>query len=387
MHAIRSFTSLLRRVLSFVHATRLRSLLDAVQAVVREAPLALTALGRRLPGKSATKHKIKKAGRLLANGKLQVQIPAVQTAIARELVEGVARPVFLVDWTDVGSCRYALVATLLASGRSLPVFFEVHESCGDPEVERSLLARMHAAFVGLDVRPVLITDAGFRGPWCRAVAALGWDYISRLSDVAHVEVDGKWTKLGPVAASVRRRVDLSTRVVEGDPIRGRVIIQAPKIKGRKATKRPSRKGVHQGSESAKKAKHRNSSPLALFTSLTRRSAADVVDLYRTRMSIEESFRDLKSHRFGSSLEDARARSSGPLRVLLLIGSLALLAHYVTGLVGELLGLHRQLQANTVRKRRVLSRVFLGREIIRGNLDDDRFDMEYYLPWVQVGAWT
>ncbi|MGD4910011.1 transposase, partial [Xanthomonas citri pv. citri] len=31
-----------------------------------------------------------------------------------------------------------------------------------------------------DVRPILVTDAGFRTPWFRAVSAMGWEWVGRL---------------------------------------------------------------------------------------------------------------------------------------------------------------------------------------------------------------
>ncbi|MGD4910013.1 transposase, partial [Xanthomonas citri pv. citri] len=31
-----------------------------------------------------------------------------------------------------------------------------------------------------DVRPILVTDAGVRTPWFRAVSAMGWEWVGRL---------------------------------------------------------------------------------------------------------------------------------------------------------------------------------------------------------------
>ncbi|WP_257999783.1 transposase, partial [Xanthomonas oryzae] len=36
------------------------------------------------------------------------------------------------------------------------------------------------ALIPDDVRPILVTDAGFRTPWFRAVSAMGWDWVGRL---------------------------------------------------------------------------------------------------------------------------------------------------------------------------------------------------------------
>ena len=47
-------------------------------------------------------------------------------------------------------------------------------------------------------------------------------------------------------------------------------------------------------------------------------------IYRTRMQIEEAFRDLKSERYGLGLSASQTRVDHRLAVLLLIGALALL---------------------------------------------------------------
>jgi hypothetical protein len=50
----------------------------------------------------------------------------------------------------------------------------------------------------------------------------------------------------------------------------------------------------------------------------------MVALYAARMQIEEAFRDLKSNRFGLSLEYSGTCELECLQILLLIGSLALI---------------------------------------------------------------
>ena len=88
------------------------------------------------------------------------------------------------------------------------------------------------------------------------------------------------------------------------------------------------------------------------------------------MQIEETFRDTKNHRFGWSFEDAHSKSAKRLEVLLLVASLGMLAVTLLGQAAETQGIHMQYQANTIRKRRVLSLFFLGSNLIRRK-DDAR----------------
>src|SRR5919109_339215 len=85
------------------------------------------------------------------------------------------------------------------------------------------------------------------------------------------------------------------------------------------------------------------------------------------VQIEEAFRDLKSTRFGLSLELHRTYQVERLQVLLLIATLALMVAWLIGKATELTGQHRHYQANTVRDRVVLSTIFVGLKVI----DDPR----------------
>ena len=108
-------------------------------------------------------------------------------------------------------------------------------------------------------------------------------------------------------------------------------------------------------------------PWLLATSLPHDlgSAQQVTELYTQRMQIEETFRDLKCHRWGFGLRYARCNSAGRLEILLLLGKLATLTAWLVGLAGRALQLNRRLQANTERAREVLSTFFIGRQLIHG----------------------
>jgi hypothetical protein len=86
-------------------------------------------------------------------------------------------------------------------------------------------------------------------------------------------------------------------------------------------------------------------------------------LYEQRMQIEETFRDTKSPRWGLGLRYCRCHNVERLQVLLLVGALAMLALWLVGLCAKELGWTRRFQANTERRRAVLSVVFLGRQLL------------------------
>jgi hypothetical protein len=104
----------------------------------------------------------------------------------------------------------------------------------------------------------------------------------------------------------------------------------------------------------------------LFTTEPIRTKADlenIVETYRCRWIIEETFRDTKSHRFGFGLRYARSRSLARIQVLLLLVALATLVLWLVGLAASAQNLARRFQANTISERAVLSIPFLGRQIL------------------------
>ena len=82
------------------------------------------------------------------------------------------------------------------------------------------------------------------------------------------------------------------------------------------------------------------------------------------MQIELNFRDLKSSQYGFSFEHAYSKSIERIQVLLMIGMLATLIVYLTGFVAENKGWQLYFQANTSKKKRVLSLFYLGCRIIK-----------------------
>ncbi len=109
-------------------------------------------------------------------------------------------------------------------------------------------------------------------------------------------------------------------------------------------------------------------PWLLATSLPHRRhlAKHLVKLYALRMQIELTFRDHKGLRWGWQLEYTGSRSTQRLEVLVLIGTLAMFITWLVGLAAEARDWTRHVQVNTVRKRRVLSIVFLGRQLLNSS---------------------
>ena len=112
------------------------------------------------------------------------------------------------------------------------------------------------------------------------------------------------------------------------------------------------------------AREREALVTATSLPVTRTLARQVVRLYRLRMSIEEGFRDMKSHQFGLGLTYHRCASVERLQVLVFIASLALLVLWLVGTATIAQGAHYQFQANSVRHKRILSVLFVGLQMVQ-----------------------
>ncbi len=308
-------------------------------AVVSCSRLALSLAGRALPGALKAKNGIKCVDRLLGNARLHWEVLLFYVRLAQRVVPRERRPVLLIDWTDIGAHWSALVVTLVSEGRGVILCSEVHprRKENNPRVESSVLKKLEK-LLPTDSKPILISDAGFRGPWLRKVVAKGWDFVGRVRGRVRVRMEGGEKKWVPVkqlwgqATRTARNLGLYS-FAKYLPFEARVVViwenKRKRHKALPSVGRRSRKAIRAARE-----------PWVLVTSLKNEvSAGAIVHLYKLRMRIELTFRDQKCPRFGLALDQVRTEQRKRVEVYLLI---ATLAHYVAMFIGraaECAGIH------------------------------------------------
>jgi hypothetical protein len=245
---------------------------------------------------------------------------------------------------------------------------------GSPKAEKQFLQRLHA-LIPADVCPILVTDAGFRTPWFRAVEAQGWHWLGRLRGRTRVKPVGvedhaeQWVdcrQLHVLASQAAHELPLM-QVNRSDPITCRLVVYAKLPRGRKHR---TRQGDVARNSYSRKAAAREREPWLIVASpsLSNAGAKQLVNLYARRMQIESSFRDLKSHRYGQGFEDSLTRSGTRLQILLLVGTLAAFASWLAGLGCEATGIaHWLMPARS--KRKLYSTLRVGRECAGQELAD------------------
>ncbi|MBB4730449.1 hypothetical protein FHT16_000343 [Xanthomonas arboricola] len=294
--------------------------------------------------------------------------------MARWLLRG-PQPLIVIDWADLKADKSwcLLRAAVPVGGRTLTLLDMVFpgKQQGSPRAEKRFLERLRA-LVPDDVQPVLVTDAGFRTPWFRAVQARGWHWLGRLRGRTRVKPQNvgdqadQWVncrQLHVLASPTPRELPLM-QTNRSDPLDCRLVVYGKMPKGRKHR---TRQGKVARNSNSRKAARRESEPWLIVCSpeLSAPSARQLVKLYARRMQIESSFCDLKSHRYGQGFEDSLTRSGPRLQILLLVGTLASFASWLAGLGCEATGIDHWLYP-AKRRRKLYSTLRVGREALVRN---------------------
>jgi hypothetical protein len=330
----------LQKILSAVIAPldkrNARNLFFAVEALLVGRRLTLMELARHFPGADRIHAPLKRFDRLIGNHAVQELRASCYQAALLWLLR-MPRPVLIIDWSEIKSDGrwHLLRAAVVARGRTLTAYEEVHPTAklGSPKVEAAFLKRLKS-LLPAGVRPILITDAGFRVPWFRAVEAMGWYFVGRVRHRAHVQLpyENDWIAAKALhSRATSRAVSLGNVVLtESQQFICRLTLVRRQARGRRDLTRYGKRAHNAYSRKIAK-REREPWLLATSASLIDLSAAEVVACYAKRMQIEQSFRDLKSHRYGNAFEDTLTRDPRRLEMLLLIHMLATLAAWLEGL--------------------------------------------------------
>jgi hypothetical protein len=372
MHAQPLLHKFIDKVMPSMHSSRCDAVKIVVGTVINGGDLAVTALGRAMKSDAMEKHCIKRVDRLMSNKHLISERLAVYGCLSHQILGAVKRPLILVDWSDLNEREklFLLRASTPVGGRSLTLYEEVHDISTKEKrsTHKQFLATL-SEMLPEGCQPIIVTDAGFKTPWFQQVEELGWDWVGRVRGATYVRffdkktwescksfyelAAGKPKSLGRGLLAKSKSHECSLVVYKGKR-KGRI---KKNLDGRRCRAIRSKKHAQREKE-----------PWFLATSLKGGSqlASRTVKIYKTRMQIEEEFRDLKSARYGMSLEHSATYKPERLEILLLIGSLAHTMFWIIGKASEVAGLHRQYQANTIRNRTVLSTVFLGQQVANDN---------------------
>lgn len=331
---------ILRPVSAQLDLRNARNVMLAVQALVNGGRLTLMELARHWPDAERVMGPLKRLDRLLGNADVQAVRTRFYAVAAAWLVRS-AQPELIVDWSELKSDGrwHLLRAGVAARGRTMTLYEEVHAEAkkNSRKVQAAFLRRLQALLPPA-VRPIVMTDAGFQNPWFRELEAIGWHWIGRIRHrtrfrwVGPHGAMGAWMRCKALheQASTRACSLGEVRLAKLDPMSCRLVLVRRRKAHRMQLTRYGKRARNAHSR-AMAASAREPWLLGVSCSLNELSAPAIVSLYAKRMQIEQSFRDLKSHRYGCAFDDTLTRSAERLEMLLLIHMLAALAAWLGGI--------------------------------------------------------
>ena len=307
---------------------------------------------------------------MLGNKHLHEERMDIYKALAERFLQPFSSPVILIDWSQINEEAgfHILRASLASKGRAITIYEEVHpkSKSHNRAVHGDFLRNLNQ-IIPVNITPLLVTDAGFKNPWFKQVESLGWNWLGRIRHFTQFRFDNDdcWKQcrsmntearsvaqtLGPIELAKRNAIPCYAHIFK------------KKLKGR--TKKNQGKRTSQRTNS-RSYSAREREPWFLVTNLNLQqlNSAKAVKIYATRMQIEESFRDNKNQRIGLSLKESKSRNEKRLEVLLLVVFLTTHLFWLMGLQAFRAGIVTHYQANTVRKKAVLSMFNLGLQVWR-----------------------
>jgi hypothetical protein len=372
MHTQPVLQKFFRESLPEIHQTRCQALTVAVDAVTRGARVTITGLGRSLANTGTRiKHRVKRMDRLIGNRLLGAQRETVYRAIVLRLLAGCPQPIILVDWSDFSADRQQqlLRASLAVGSRAITLFEELHpyHKLANRQVQHRFVDQLKR-MVPTHCTPIIIADAGFRVPFYRYVESLGWHWLGRIRNRDFIQWNGApsdWISAKSLhgIANIRAQ-DLGAALwVRNHPLAARLVLIMQTLRGRKH--RSLAGSARRGNQSRVHAVcAREPWLLVASHSLQDLSAKQIVRLYKTRMQIEEGFRDTKSVAYGLGIANGRHTTFVRAANLLLIAALASFLLWVIACLAEARDWHRLVSVNSSSKSPTYSPIFLARLLVQ-----------------------
>ncbi len=372
-----------------MHKIRRKSLEAMITSLVSGADLSVTSLGRNINSDTTEKHQIKRSTRLCSNIHLHQELSGVYSKLCSRLIGCEKQPTILIDWSDLDPRKdlFLIRAAVAVDGRSLTLLDEVHPLSmkEKPEVHRKFMNKLKS-ILPTDCRPIIVTDAGFRVPWFKLVESLNWDYVGRVRNRTFClnTTDKDWHPIKDLYqyASTTPKGLGDYQMSRREPITCDMVIYKKEKMGRKdliATGKRARRSKKSLSNASKERE-----PWLLATSLFSNEtsfAKRVVKIYKSRMQIEESFRDLKT---GLNFNQSNSRKQKRIEVLLLISIIAQFVLFLLGMTVKLLGKHLRYQANSIKDHNVLSYQFIGLRVFKDqHLEFDESDFKVAFDRVKI----
>ena len=275
-----------------LRASQAKTLAWIVSSLIHVRHLNLIELALHATSNTSFKHRLKRLSRFLGNDRID-PVAAYSPLFVEIFKRQKRQPLMLAfDWTKFRS-MHTLAIVAVFGGRGVPVLWKTVGEHGlfgsQSRIEQEMLTKLHQ-LLPAGKKVIILADRGFgKTDLARHCQQLGLDYVIRIKSnvrircVQHVGLL-KTYQVRPGQCHVLRSVQFRKQ----DPVIQQVVVKCTKTE-----------------------------TFYFMTNLTA-SALRLTRLYEKRMSIEETFRDQKSHRHGFSLRSTRVTVPSRFDRLLLV---------------------------------------------------------------------
>ncbi len=371
MHTATFLHKILRNTLPSIHSVRLNALIAAIESLTSGSHACVTSLGRGLAGTAYAKHKIKRIDRLLSNPHVYQERVSIYTVVSKQVVAGLPEPIIAIDWSPLcADQRWQLLrAAIPVGGRSLTLYEEIHpqSKLGNRTIQHRFLDQL-ANMIPVHCRPIIVADSGFKTPFFRYIERqLKWHWVGRIRGrdyLRWVNKEHEWFGAKSLYPKATTKAHASGEVewVKSNPLTALIILIRQRHKQRTSV---TYTGTKRQAKRNQTHVNRENEPWLLVTSLSlrERTPKQIVKLYRTRMQIEEGFRDCKATHYGLGLSQHCTMNPKRRAILCLLAALAIFVLWCIGTAGRNTTLAKQVRVNSSSKREPYSAIFLARLLI------------------------
>lgn len=262
-----------------------------------------------------------------------------------------------------------LSAEISSKGRSLPLYREIFNAGELKGRAKQFLSKLSEC-IPSDKKILVIMDAGFGEDWFKEIESYNWYWLSRIRQGKNIKINDKQIKVKEFIDSI----DIKAKCYNDAAIlvkrdhQCRIITKKNYTVStrKKSLKLPKNYNAHRGRFSRSVTE-----PWILATNLPLEyKTVSILNFYKKRVQIEESFRDTKSHRYGLGARYARTKCIYRWGVKMLLASIVQIVLWVIGIIGHNKNFQKKIQANTVKDKKLFSYFHLGQLITEHNMIED-----------------
>jgi Transposase DDE domain len=214
----------------------------------------------------------------------------------------------------------------------------------------------------------IVVDAGFKTDFFIQVETENWDYVGRVLSKMHYSLSPEGeekrqptNRLYEQASSEPKALG-AVKLAKSNALDSNLYLYQKIVEDAGKAKDVKVQRIKYG---RKEKEYRNAAKKPwLIASSLEIPAVKIMNIYKKRMKIEHDFRDSKDPKWGLGIRRSRTVDASRLLIQLLIGFLASFLLWLIGLCLENKQFHYHFQVNSIKKKRIISLIFLALEAIK-----------------------